>query len=365
MIIRFLKTIIVISFLFAFPLEAHEFGANSIKNNIGTFPGALNAPHENEDRMFIHENFEGTKGYDFLFGVLDGHTGEDVVNHLSESISRKFDQFFRRESDFCEEKFKALCQNLEQEIEAQNLTSGSTAIMACLERDNLWFINVGDSKAIFCQNGKFFSTTEHKPDFGTPEFDRVIVAGGSITIEYEFTYDASNRYFNLRREITPSLHNRFEEKFSNVCERDGSPIFRKDSSIHNRIIGSIDNPNPMISNFRISSKDCRVWDQEAGSGLGMSRSFGDLIFKRLGVCAVPDVYHYKIQEGAKSFAVLASDGLWDIFTEKQVSDAVIRWRDEGQNAQQISTLLCQSASIEYDRRRWEADDISVVVVFFD
>ena len=107
-------------------------------------------------------------------------------------------------------------------------------------------------------------------------------------------------------------------------------------------------------------------NEETERCIAMSRSFGDLSFKPLGVCAVPDVSHCKIQKDTKSFAVLASDGLWDVFNEEQVRKAVelLRYEDHC-DAQQVSELLCQKASEVYGKRRWDADDISVVVVFFD
>ncbi|KAL3144636.1 hypothetical protein ABBQ38_001995 [Trebouxia sp. C0009 RCD-2024] len=60
-----------------------------------------------------------------------------------------------------------------------------------------------------------------------------------------------------------------------------------------------------------------------GSGLAVSRSFGDLDFKepcRLVECE-PDVNHWQLQE-ADSFAVLASDGLWDVMSDQEAVHTV-------------------------------------------
>ena len=369
-----LKIVFAFSIVFPFSLNAFQYGAFSLKNNIGTFPNSSSKLHENEDRIFIHENLEGLKGYDLIAGVLDGHNGKEVVNFVSSSISRKFDEFFRSNDDFCEERFKELFQNLEQEIENQKLNSGSTAIMACIEHGNLWLINLGDSRAIYCKEvennsenkNEIFSTKDHVPDFGTEDFKRIISKGGSIIIRYAITYGSPNKCFDLLREFTPLENNTFKEEFSNVCEFNGEPIFRKKSSPHNKIIKAIDNPRPMLSNFKVCSKDCRVLNVSEIRSLGMSRSFGDLKFKPLGVCAVPDVYSYVIQKNAKDFIVLASDGLWDVCDEKEVCNFVTSHRDLfNYNAQEICEALVKEAGSRYLQRKWEADDISVIVVFLD
>ena len=210
MFARFLKTAFVFSFLFSLSLNAYQMGSYFIANNIGTFPGSLNTPHQNEDEIFVCENLDGSKIYDLCFGVLDGHSGKDVASFVKESIPLKLDQFFKAESDFCEEKFKELFQDLEQGIESKSSLAGSTAVMACVRDDDLWLINLGDSRAIFCQNGEAFKTKDHKPDFGTDEFKRIISEGGSVIIEYEFIYGLFCDRFVLNRIITPSLDSEFE-----------------------------------------------------------------------------------------------------------------------------------------------------------
>ena len=136
--------------------------------------------------------------------------------------------------------------------------------------------------------------------------------------------------------------------------------------VHNKIIKAIDNPKPMLSNFKVCSKDCRVLNRKENRSLGMSRSFGDLKFKPLGVCAIPDIYRYIIQKDAKDFIVLASDGLWDVYGQKEVCDFVTSHRDLfNYNAKEVCEALVKEASSRYLQRKWEADDISVIVVFLD
>ena len=54
----------------------------------------------------------------------------------------------------------------------------------------------------------------------------------------------------------------------------------------------------------------------------MTRSLGDKVGAKIGVCCVPEVFNYEIKEEDKVF-VIASDGLWEYVTNQEVTDLVI------------------------------------------
>ena len=51
----------------------------------------------------------------------------------------------------------------------------------------------------------------------------------------------------------------------------------------------------------------------------MTRSFGDLVAKSVGVIAMPEIKSFQLTKESK-FVILASDGLWDRIS----SDEVVR-----------------------------------------
>ena len=61
----------------------------------------------------------------------------------------------------------------------------------------------------------------------------------------------------------------------------------------------------------------RVWTPGKDSpGIAMTRSFGDEEATRLGVTWEPEIDEYEIGDDDK-FLLLASDGIWDIMTNKE------------------------------------------------
>ena len=55
--------------------------------------------------------------------------------------------------------------------------------------------------------------------------------------------------------------------------------------------------------------------------LGVSRSFGDFLYKEMGVHCHPDTCRIKITEEI-SYLIVASDGIWDMLTNQEVADVI-------------------------------------------
>ena len=54
----------------------------------------------------------------------------------------------------------------------------------------------------------------------------------------------------------------------------------------------------------------------------MTRALGDLIYHEYGLLVEPYVTEINIQNNQKSFVVMASDGLWDVFDDQKVGDMI-------------------------------------------
>ncbi|CAH0485135.1 unnamed protein product [Peronospora farinosa] len=120
----------------------------------------------------------------------------------------------------------------------------------------------------------------------------------------------------------------------------------------------------------------RVWLQDVDMpGLAMSRSFGDLVAKSVGVTAEPDVTivekmkfsstDRKNRDRPAAFAVLASDGLWEFMTTAECIDFVAACIvDSGKSPQEACNALIAEAYDRWDAEEDVVDDITAAVVYF-
>lgn len=66
----------------------------------------------------------------------------------------------------------------------------------------------------------------------------------------------------------------------------------------------------------------RVWLPNSNSpGLAMARAFGDFCLKDYGLISVPDISYHHLSD-KDEFVVLATDGIWDVLSNKEVVDIV-------------------------------------------
>lgn len=66
----------------------------------------------------------------------------------------------------------------------------------------------------------------------------------------------------------------------------------------------------------------RVWlPHDDSPGLAMARAFGDFCLKDFGLIAVPEVTYTRLTE-RDQFVVLASDGVWDVLSNKEVVETI-------------------------------------------
>ena len=125
----------------------------------------------------------------------------------------------------------------------------------------------------------------------------------------------------------------------------------------------------------------RVWSStdEGGGGVGpagvrmvglaMTRSLGDVAHHRAGVTHEPELESHILEEG-DDFAIVASDGVWDVLSPKEAVGIVQRCalsmsRDNhyGWEADAAARHLCEAA-----RERWEVlapnhiDDITCTII---
>ena len=105
----------------------------------------------------------------------------------------------------------------------------------------------------------------------------------------------------------------------------------------------------------------RVWVKGSdGPGLAMTRSLGDEVGSSVGVVCTPEVTEYKIMDEDRAI-ILASDGLWEYMTNKEVADIVkkfIRKKDPDK----IANELYKESIIRWREKDQGIDDITILVI---
>jgi serine/threonine protein phosphatase PrpC len=306
---------------------------SSLNNNITvssviTMPGLCDEKEKiNQDSYLIKENI--FKENFSIYGVFDGHgdNGHLISKYISESMNEYFNNklnYFLTEEDkenlFTEnitniflKNYTTILKNTSQKIDEDLNTSitydisqsGTTSVMLFLLNDQLICSNIGDSQCfIFNCDSEDLWTFEALsfPHLASDEKEqkRILEQGGEIHPYYEQN-------------------------------------------------GIFEGPD------RIYAKN-KVYP-----GLVMSRTFGDLEAKKIGVISEPDIIIKKIDSNAK-YIVLGSDGLWDVVKPYDVIRIVRPFFNKGDIEGACQTLM-KKARQQWDKGEDERDDITFIVVF--
>lgn len=107
----------------------------------------------------------------------------------------------------------------------------------------------------------------------------------------------------------------------------------------------------------------RVWLPNNDSpGLAMARAFGDFCLKDFGLISVPDISYRRISE-KDEFIVLATDGIWDVLSNKEVVDIVATAPARSSAARALVETAVRSWRHKYPTSK--VDDCAVVCLFLD
>jgi serine/threonine protein phosphatase PrpC len=268
------------------------------------------------------------KKSNFIFATLfDGHgpVGQEVVQYCESLMSNYLESepFIESAgSEYLEDLFMYCDDELisvKNKIDVHN--SGTTAVSIIVSPRYLYVASVGDSRAVLgtVPGSSFFSNKACKNGI------RVLEA------------------LQLTIDQKPNL----EEEMSRIIKNGG---------IVNRALDRDGNPGGPY----------RVFCKENLLGLAMSRSLGDVAFKQFGVIGQPIHECYPIYALRDQFIIIASDGLWDVFTNDEAVQFVETFRYKCQGT--IADLLSEEA-----RYRWtellskgetQIDDIAVMIIEF-
>ena len=375
MFTRFLKTVFVFSFLFSLSLNAYQMDFFSLINNKGR-------GGSNEDRVLaLDKDFlvNANNQSDLFATVFDGHGGPEISHFMSQNIFTLFNKYMPSEikqSDIRQVIDEALKKTFEQLDNAtRECMEGSTAIVCCKKGNTLHLANVGDSIAVLFRKVQDMSgTREHKvEDYKSEdnskykfnkEAKRVIENGGKIALAHYLTLkngeDRTYYQMFVFNNHDPKNYTIIwcDEKWESIAENSSDmQIIKRINSLDRETFSK-----EIFTEWYVYQKKEVFVDGKRRifvGGLGMSRSFGDCVFKSTGVNAVPDLYSWDLKNGDK-YLVIASDGLWNGLKMSKIERIIDGGIGLRKSSKQICIDLCNES-----RASGCPDDISVILVLFD
>ena len=170
----------------------------------------------NENKIGININQEKSNKHINFFSIFSGHCGENAAKYLKDHLNKEiinnknfisnpvlsiYESFKKIEEDFLNEYL-----NYPKNKNSKFLTGGSCALILMTINDDIYIINLGDSKAILSKNKseKIFSLNYvHTPD-NLNEIQRIKRNGGEIkNIEENFSSDKQNHIIQNKKRIFP------------------------------------------------------------------------------------------------------------------------------------------------------------------
>jgi len=283
-----------------------------------------------------------------LFGIFDGHgefghkVSAYVANNLPDQIRQRLPEIEKAGMDEgratlpLQEAFRETHQSLLAQKKFDTFLSGSTCIIVLVageaNQKRMIVANAGDCRCIVCTEGwggKLITTqisVDQSPD-RPDERKRIEMNGGIVGM-----VDVS-----LERPSVISV----EAAAKKGADLGPARVFWPDGS----------------------------WEPPFDScfpGLAMSRSLGDSVLDDLGVFPDPEVYTRAVKPKDR-FLVIASDGVWQVMSNEEVS-AVVNSCDG--DADRACKAIYERAAQKWEAEEHEGDgfgyrdDISSFVIFF-
>ncbi|KAG2323873.1 hypothetical protein Bca4012_038219 [Brassica carinata] len=107
----------------------------------------------------------------------------------------------------------------------------------------------------------------------------------------------------------------------------------------------------------------RVWLPHSDSpGLAMARAFGDFCLKDYGLISVPDINYHRLTE-RDQFIILATDGVWDVLSNKEAVDIVASAPSRNTAARALVCTAVRAWRLKYPTSK--NDDCAVVCLFLE
>mmetsp|Transcript_841 Transcript_841/g.1435 ORF Transcript_841/g.1435 Transcript_841/m.1435 type:complete len:1104 (+) Transcript_841:45-3356(+) len=286
----------------------------------------------NQDSYSICESLLGDSSSN-LYGVFDGHgsCGDGCSYRAAYDIPKNLMQSMNKEGGLSSLDGKNMQKvyasafieanaQLHSNSQIDDSLSGTTAVIILQRGDKLFVANVGDSRAIIASNidGKlqYSPLSSDQTPYRRDERERLKKCGAKI-----MTID--------QIEGNEPIHENFGTELGDELDEGGDPP--------------------------------RVWDKTLEKpGCAFSRSIGDHVGKKVGICPDPEILEWAISPEDK-FAVIASDGVFEFITSQNVVEMLAKFKDPIEAAKYVVSEAYR-LWLQYDER---TDDITIIVLYFD
>ena len=108
--------------------------------------------------------------------------------------------------------------------------------------------------------------------------------------------------------------------------------------------------------LRIKEKGGLVFNNRLFGQLALTRALGDLSMKENGLINTPYVSKNSINED-DALVVFASDGVWDVYDEKDITDVCLDMLNDGKNVDEIGKFIVKSCL-----EKGSCDNISCIII---
>lgn len=279
----------------------------------------------NQDSYVAIPSFDGDKNK-ALFMVFDGHgkTGDLCAHfcrdHLPGAVAKALRSSSTVEAGLVS-SFVDTNQKLHQDPTVDDKLSGSTAVGIFIHGRDMYIANVGDSRAILCQDQEGSLVAKPLSCDQTPyrrdERERVKACGARVMSMDQI------------EGIEPLHENWGDIVLGTELDEEGDPP--------------------------------RIWSPYGEyPGTAFSRSIGDSLAEELGVFAEPEIIHRRVQPTDR-YIIIASDGVFEFLINQSVAEMVARHPDPLEACKKV-VQESYDLWLLYEVR---TDDITIICLYIE
>lgn len=272
-----------------------------------------------------------------LLGVCDGHGDNGCV---SEFVSQRVapilqERLLSSPDDDISNILTATCLDLDAELKETSRKGGSTAVWALISETNVVVANVGDSRCILVQKANLEQQMKElslKEEEGQPN-----ERGADDNNEEE--RDAPNN----AHEHPPVRAEKANSYVITALSEDHKPNLELEKARIEKAGLSV-----FAETFMDNGVECTIHKVQRSDTdrLAVSRAFGDFEYKantelaanEQAVVAVPEIQSHARDADRDMYLVLACDGIWDVLSNQEVGDFVVKHVQEAIDAEKEDIL---------------------------
>ncbi|WOL11964.1 putative protein phosphatase 2C 33 isoform X1 [Canna indica] len=303
----------------------------------------------NQDAMIVWENF-GSRNDTVFCGVFDGHGpyGHMVSKRVRDILPLKLNANW--EEDECRETTISNCGSINSEASSTVSLQEEPRISTDFEENDEYSQMYRALKGPFLKTFRIVDRDlRHHPDIdcfysGTTavtlvkQGNELVIGNVGDSRAVLGTRDHNNSL--LAVQLTVDLKPNLPSEAERIRKSRGRVFALRDE--------------PEVARVWLPNNDV--------PGLAMARALGDFCLKDFGLISVPEISYWHITE-RDEFVVLATDGVWDVLSNKDVVDIVASAPARSSAAQLLVEWAVKAWRFKYPTSR--IDDCAVVCLFLN